>query len=746
MIIHLMRATFGKLDEQELRLDPGLNVISGGNEAGKSTWLAFLLAMLYGIDSKDRIRGGHLPDKVKYQPWSGKPMAGTVELTVHGRTLTLERTSRTGPLTDFRAWDTGTGTALDELPGKTCGETLLGVEAAVYARSGCLRQQRTSVSADAQLEKRLSRLVTAADEDYSYAEVDEKLKKLQTALRHNQTGALPRLEAERSAVLASLQQIELHQRRLAELEAALHELKAQRAEIEEILSGLDALDKQARLSRVTASETALAEARADREAWQTVCADLPDEDLLQDLEAELQQIQRELQETALKENSGTADPALPPPDPVFGRMEPREAHDKAAADATLVRQAAEALPPQQSRMLFPLIALLLGIVLGLAGASLTVLPLLIASALLFIGGLGWLFWHLIARRRRHDAYIALQQEAASILEQYGAENAKGVVLRAIHYIRSLEAQQTAADGGANRRKLDALADRRAAILTRLEAIMPGCGTPEKAAALFQEAARSRQALTRAQALERQLGAQVQDLRFALGDTAVHDADARRYAAYDRQIETQRLEALERRIEAMTSQVDQLAGAIGQMGDSLALDGRLANLESDICRLEERYDALTLARKALGRADESLRARFSPLLCEKTSVLLKRLTGGKYDGVLLDRDLHITVHPCNSPVFRPLSCLSGGTVDQLYLALRLAICELLIPEAPIVLDDALVYFDDRHAALALETLRELSETRQVLIFTCQSREKRILDELARKRQADTSICSKAGNES
>ena len=175
--------------------------------------------------------------------------------------------------------------------------------------------------------------MTAADEDYSYAEVDEKLKKLQTALRHNQTGALPRLEAERSAVLASLQQIELHQRRLAELEAALHELKAQRAEIEEILSGLDALDKQARLSRVTASETALAEARADREAWQTVCADLPDEDLLQDLEAELQQIQRELQETALKENSGTADPALPPPDPVFGRMEPREAHDKAAADA-----------------------------------------------------------------------------------------------------------------------------------------------------------------------------------------------------------------------------------------------------------------------------------------------------------------------------------------------------------------------------------------------------------------------------
>ena len=71
------------------------------------------------------------------------------------------------------------------------------------------------------------------------------------------------------------------------------------------------------------------------------------------------------------------------------------------------------------------------------------------------------------------------------------------------------------------------------------------------------------------------------------------------------------------------------------------------------------------------------------------------------------------------------------MDQLYLALRLAICDLLLPDAPIVLDDVLVYFDDERALLALETLREMSKSRQILLFTCQNREKRLLNTLDAK---------------
>ena len=70
MIIQRMRASFGRLEDRELSLRPGLNVISGSNEAGKSTWLAFLLAMLYGVDTGERGRADRLPDKLRYQPWN----------------------------------------------------------------------------------------------------------------------------------------------------------------------------------------------------------------------------------------------------------------------------------------------------------------------------------------------------------------------------------------------------------------------------------------------------------------------------------------------------------------------------------------------------------------------------------------------------------------------------------------------------------------------------------------------------
>lgn len=735
MIIERMRATFGKLDDQELRLKPGLNVISGDNEAGKSTWLAFLLAMLYGVDTRDRTRAGNLPDKLKFQPWNGKPMAGTMELKAEDRSLTLERGSQTAPMGDFRAWDSQTGSPIEDLTGRTVGQALLGVEAAVYARSGYLRQQRISVSADAQLEKRLSGLVTAGNEDYSYAEIDEKLKKLQSAIRHNQAGALPRAEEARQAAVNQLKEIEESKRRLAAYEADVLELKRQRDECREILAGLDALDKQERQERVNAAESALAKAVEDRKDWEAVCAGLPPEEQLQDLEAELHALQSDLQRAALEEGLSVTELELPAPDPIFGRMGPKDAHDKAAADATLVQEAKNAKRPRRKRSVFWYLIILAGLGTGFAGALLPLLPLVIGGGVLALAGLGIWLWQRIDFLRRKDAYIRLQQDARNVLEQYGASSAKGVVLRGIAYIHSLEEREQESEGGVSRQELAELADRRADIFTRLEELMPGCGTPEKAAVLFQEAREARQSLSQAELLEQQLGMQLRDLRFTLGNPAETEADAARFSGYDRETESKRLEDLERRLEATTSQADKLAGAIGQMGDPEALETQRDALDEQIQRLEDRYAALRLARRALTEADESLRAKFAPLLCEKTGELFARLTGGKYDKIQLDRSLHIAVHPVNSSVFRPLSYLSGGTVDQLYLALRLAICELLIPKAPIVLDDALVYFDDKRAALALETLRELSQTRQVLLFTCQSREKRILDELAAKRRAE-----------
>ena len=67
----------------------------------------------------------------------------------------------------------------------------------------------------------------------------------------------------------------------------------------------------------------------------------------------------------------------------------------------------------------------------------------------------------------------------------------------------------------------------------------------------------------------------------------------------------------------------------------------------------------------------------------------------------------------------LAAMSCGTADQMYLALRLAMCRKLLPEdAPLILDDALVNFDAHRAAAALRVLRAEAEKRQVILFTCR----------------------------
>ena len=71
MIVRKMTANFGVLQNRTLELSPGLNILEAPNEYGKSTWCAFLRAMLYGVDSAHRSRGGRKPDKVLYAPWNG---------------------------------------------------------------------------------------------------------------------------------------------------------------------------------------------------------------------------------------------------------------------------------------------------------------------------------------------------------------------------------------------------------------------------------------------------------------------------------------------------------------------------------------------------------------------------------------------------------------------------------------------------------------------------------------------------
>ena len=73
LLIHRMTATFGKLQSRTLELKNGLNIIEAPNETGKSTWCAFLLAMLYGINSRSETRLASSRTKTVTPPGTAPP-------------------------------------------------------------------------------------------------------------------------------------------------------------------------------------------------------------------------------------------------------------------------------------------------------------------------------------------------------------------------------------------------------------------------------------------------------------------------------------------------------------------------------------------------------------------------------------------------------------------------------------------------------------------------------------------------
>jgi uncharacterized protein YhaN len=74
MYIKRLKASFGRLQGDELILHEGLNIIQAPNESGKSTWSHFIRTMLYGISTSERSKNGSVPDKARFRPWGSQPM------------------------------------------------------------------------------------------------------------------------------------------------------------------------------------------------------------------------------------------------------------------------------------------------------------------------------------------------------------------------------------------------------------------------------------------------------------------------------------------------------------------------------------------------------------------------------------------------------------------------------------------------------------------------------------------------
>lgn len=633
MMIKKLDATFGKLEGESLELHDGLNVISAPNESGKSTWCAFVRAMLYGVDSSERQKAGFLPDKMRFAPWSGSAMQGSMQLESGGKDITITRTTKTAsaPMREFSAVYTGTSVPVEGLNGNNAGEMLTGVSRDVFRRSAFVEQGKVAVTHSAELEKRISAIVSSGDEDCSFTEADGRLRQWQRKRRFNRHGRLPELEDELS-----------HKKQLlAELSDAAQQRENMSAELERAKQECERIEAEVIESRKVVRKEALSSLQGVRNEVNAA-------------------IERHDKAAERRDSCRAALCAC-----AMGERKPEEAKAEVKTDL----ENSMKLKERSERKSSPVLAIILMILCGALVAAGFLLPDLmihafIAAAVALAAGVA-LF--IRASRRKTENYEAAKQRR-KLLAKYKAESEDDIAASIDEY---LELYKNYAEA------------------QRAE--------KESAEALAVVRRRQEQAESKT----------LTQLDFTGGDNQAAQL-------------SRRLTEARAKCSRISAQMAEHSGRLAAMGDPLVLGSEISRMEAEYAEISAEYDAIALAIDTMRKADEDIQSRFSPALGKLAAEYMQFVTDGKYDGVMLDRDFSATVHEAGGNVPRNAEYLSAGTLDLMYLAVRLAVCELALPESancPLIIDDALVNFDADRRRQAMALLEKIAQERQVILFAC-----------------------------
>ncbi len=162
---------------------------------------------------------------------------------------------------------------------------------------------------------------------------------------------------------------------------------------------------------------------------------------------------------------------------------------------------------------------------------------------------------------------------------------------------------------------------------------------------------------------------------------------------------------------------------------------LANIEEELMGAEEERDELislnksyNIAKECLEKAYAQVKENISPKFTQNLSDIISKISNNRYKNVTITDSEGINVE-IDDGRYISASRLSVGTIDQMYLSLRLsALNEVSDENMPIILDEVFAYFDNDRLTNILRYIQNNFKDNQIIIFTCSDREKNVLDNL------------------
>lgn len=605
---------FGKLENKEIELTEGINIIKGNNEAGKSTLLKFISAMFYGTAKTKN--GKPISDFEKYKPWEKEEYSGKLKYILDNEQeyeIYREFKKKSPIIYDGQKNDISKVYQIDKNKENMFFVEQTGVTEENFFSSCVAEQENVKLSNNMKnsIIQKLSNIVTSGSENVSYKKAIDKINKRQLEEIGSQRSSgrpINIIENEIEKKEQEKKEIEKYKDRKYQVENKKETIKMDLAENKEILNLL-------RQQKINLEKTQL-----ENEKIKIF------EQALQKDEKEKQRIEQEIEK--------------------------------------LENQRQEKFKSNKIGYYISIMAMIIITIISIVIKKYIVLLINVIPVIAMVTSI------IIQNKKKNilkKNSKKLHQEKSNLEDEL--EKVK----------KELESQETK------------IKNKKAEIL---------------------EAQRKEEEKI------------IQKFIGKIEEETIQDILSTRYENIVEFIDEKEREQTEYKITERTIEVDN-ENVIKKLEDLVEIDEELENLYEKKDELEQLNNIYEIVKKEIENSYQEMKENITPEFINELKKILNKATQGKYNNIYLDNDNNILIE-VDSGKYMPVEMLSTGTIDLIYLALRISASKEISKETmPIIMDESFAYYDKNRMKEILKYLNEL-ENRQILIFTCSDRESDILE--------------------
>lgn len=680
---------YGNIENKDINLEEGINIIHGANESGKSTLLNYIISIFYGISrNKD---GKALSDYEKYKPWNSNEFSGRISYKLeNGEKYEIFRdfNKKNPKIYNDKLEDISDRFETDKKDGSKFFIEQMGIDKQMYLSTVVSTQEEVRLNEKNQnmLIQKIANLAGTGEDNVSYKKALIKLQeKIRDEIGTNKTSQKPiniiekeiveinnkivetekyrnrkyEIDAEKEQILSELKELEQQKQILQELQNSMksEEETKNRLEIRE----KNRKDNIAKINELTNQKNTI---NAESERVQSAKNHLQDiikghKENIEKLNSEIEKIANEKEETQEKEKPS---------------------------------------------ILFIVITVVLAIALI---CSIILIKNYIVSGILGVAIIANIVFYVI-NKNKQKVNKAKLREKINQEKQYKREKLENQKQQIIANVNTTEKElekQEEEEKQVNS-ELSMLKGQIILLEKNNEKITEEIEQDNKA--IKEESNKNKQ-----QIIEKYKDKNINDLLY------IND-----YQNYISKIEETinnnriRIKGLEIEYNTIVPQLDEM----------VVLEEKREADKEKLAELREKESIINIAIENLMDAYEEMKTTITPKFTKNLSESIQKISSNKYNKVTINDENGMIIENNRGEYVEAIK-LSTGTIDQLYLALRLSMIDELSKEnLPIILDESFAYSDNNRLKNMLQYLTSDLNNHQTIIFTCTDREQKMLEEM------------------